>query len=92
MSLLLKTPRGNACFTSNDNVHQRQGAPSITCPHVESAAIRRRSVHEIMIQALERYVSREEKQEAIRQECIKAHDEYKLTGLHVADEEIDDGV
>lgn len=45
-----------------------------------------------MIQALERYVSQEEKQEAIRQECIKAHDEYKLTGLHVADEEIDDGV
>ncbi len=53
------------------------------------AAIRSRSVHEIMLQALEAFVSREEKREAIRQECIKAHEEYVLTGLHVTGEEVD---
>ena len=56
------------------------------------ASIRKRSVHEIMIKALETYVSHEEKREAIRQECIKAHDEYVLTGLHVTSEEIDNWV
>lgn len=53
------------------------------------AIIRSRSVHEIMLQALEIYVSREEKREAIRQECIKAHEEYLLTGQHVTGEEVD---
>ena len=53
------------------------------------ATVRKRSVHEVMIRAMETYVDREEKREAIRQECIKAHDEYMLTGLHVAGEEVD---
>jgi len=53
------------------------------------ATIRKRSVHEVMIQAMEAYVDREEKREAIRQECIKAHDEYLLTGLHVTGDEVD---
>ncbi len=53
------------------------------------AAVRKRSVHEVMIQAMEAYVDREEKRDAIRQECIKAHDEYVLTGLHVTGGEVD---
>ncbi|ACU90652.1 CopG family transcriptional regulator [Desulfomicrobium sp. ZS1] len=53
------------------------------------AMVRKRSVHEVMIRAMETYVDREEKREAIRQECIKAHDEYMLTGLHVTGEEVD---
>jgi predicted transcriptional regulator len=53
------------------------------------AAVRKRSVHEVMIQAMEAYVEREEKREAIRQECIKVHDEYVLTGLHVTGDEVD---
>lgn len=53
------------------------------------ATVRKRSVHEVMIRAMEAYVDREEKREAIRQECIKAHDEYMLTGLHATGEEID---
>lgn len=53
------------------------------------AAIRSRCVHEIMLQALEAFVSREKKREAIRQECVKAHEEYVLTGLHVTSEEVD---
>ncbi len=53
------------------------------------ATVRKRSVHEVMIRAIEAYVDREEKRETIRQECIKAHDEYLLTGLHVTGEEVD---
>jgi predicted transcriptional regulator len=56
------------------------------------AAARQRSVHELMIRAVETYVEREEKREAIRQECIQAHDDYLRTGLHLTDEEVDEWV
>lgn len=34
-------------------------------------------------------IEREEKREAIRQECIEAHGEYMRTGLHLTGEEVD---
>ena len=40
-----------------------------------------------MVQAIEHYVEREEKREALRQEARVAHEQYMLTGLHLTGEE-----
>lgn len=42
-----------------------------------------------MLQALETFVNREEKREAWRQEGIAAWEEYKRTGLHLTQEELE---
>ncbi len=42
-----------------------------------------------MIQAIQSFVEREEKREAVRQECIAAHEHYKSTGLHLTQEEVE---
>jgi len=34
-------------------------------------------------------IERDEKREALRQECIAAHEEYLRTGLHLTGEEVD---
>ena len=52
------------------------------------AAIRQRSTNSLVIQAVAAFVEREEKHEAIRQECIAAHEHYQQTGLHVSHAEV----
>ncbi|MBW4038459.1 MAG: ribbon-helix-helix protein, CopG family [Acidobacteria bacterium] len=54
------------------------------------AASQRRTSHWIMREAIENYVSREEKREQLRLETIASWEDYKRTGLHVTDEEMDD--
>jgi predicted transcriptional regulator len=53
------------------------------------AAARRRSPHWIMREAVEQYVSREEKREEFRQAALTAWNHYHSTGLHVTAEEAD---
>jgi len=50
---------------------------------------RQRTPHALMLQAIEVFVSREEKREAWRQEGIAAWEEYQRTGLHLTGEEVD---
>jgi predicted transcriptional regulator len=52
------------------------------------AAIRNRTPHALMLQAIEKYVTREEKREAWRQEGLAAWDEYQQTGLHLTNAEV----
>lgn len=52
------------------------------------AEARQRTPHSIMLQALETYVTREEKREAFRQEGIAAWEEYQRTGLHLTNDEV----
>ncbi len=47
------------------------------------ADCRDKSVHALMLQAIESFVKREEKREQLRQDAIKAHENYLQTGLHV---------
>jgi predicted transcriptional regulator len=53
------------------------------------AESRQRTPHALMLQAIENYVSREEKREAWRQEGIAAWEEYQRTGLHLTGDEAD---
>lgn len=52
------------------------------------ADLRKQSVHSVMRQALEAYVSREEKREAWRKEGMEAWEEYQKTGLHLNNGEV----
>ncbi len=54
------------------------------------AGVRNLSAHALMLQALESYVSREEKRESWRQEGIAAWEEYQRTGLHLKNSEVVD--
>jgi predicted transcriptional regulator len=53
------------------------------------AAARRRSPHWLMREAVEQYVSREERREQLRQDALAAWNHYQATGLHVAAGEAD---
>jgi predicted transcriptional regulator len=53
------------------------------------ASTRRRSAHWIMREAVEQYVSREEKREQFRQDALTAWNDYQATGLHATAEEAD---
>lgn len=53
------------------------------------AETRQRSVHALMLQAIESYVTREEQRESLRLEALAAHDAYMKTGLHITGEEMD---
>ena len=53
------------------------------------AAARRRSPHWLMREAVEQYVSREEKREQLRQDALAAWNHYQDTGLHVTAGEAD---
>lgn len=53
------------------------------------AVARNQSAHAVMLQAIESYIEREEKREALRQEARAAHEHYMLTGLHLTGEEVD---
>ncbi len=52
------------------------------------AAMRQRSTNALVVQAVAAFVEREEKREAIRQECIAAHEHYQQTGLHLTQAEV----
>jgi predicted transcriptional regulator len=52
------------------------------------AEVRRRSSHWIMREAIEQYVEREEKREALRADTLNAWDEFQATGLHVTADEV----
>lgn len=54
------------------------------------AETRRRTPHSLMLQAIESYVEREEKREALRQEAKAAHEHYVQTGLHLTNAEVID--
>jgi predicted transcriptional regulator len=51
------------------------------------AESRRRTSHWIMREAIDEYVSREEKREQFRQDTIAAWEDYQVTGLHITSEE-----
>jgi predicted transcriptional regulator len=51
------------------------------------AAVRRRSAHWLMREAIEEYVEREERREQFRQDALTAWANYQATGLHVTAEE-----
>lgn len=53
------------------------------------AEARRRTPHWIMREAIEQYVDREEKREALNRDTLKAWDEFQATGLHATAEEVD---
>jgi len=53
------------------------------------AQSRRRSAHWIMREAVEEYVTREEKREQFRQDALAAWNHYQTTGLHATAEEAD---
>jgi predicted transcriptional regulator len=53
------------------------------------AAARRRSAHWVMREAVEQYVSREEKREQLRQDALAAWNHFQATGLHTTAEEAD---
>lgn len=53
------------------------------------AAVRRRTPHWLMREAVEQYVSREEMREKLRQDALAAWNHYQTTGLHATGEEVD---
>lgn len=53
------------------------------------AEAQRRTPHWIMREAIAQYVDREEKREALRQDTIRAWDEFQATGLHATVDEVD---
>lgn len=53
------------------------------------AEARRRTSHWIMREAIAQYVEREEKREALKQDALRAWEEYQRTGLHLTLEEAD---
>ena len=53
------------------------------------AEARRRTSHWIMREAVAQYVEREEKRETLRQDTLKAWEEFQATGLHATAEEVD---
>jgi predicted transcriptional regulator len=53
------------------------------------ATARRRTAHWLMREAIEQYVVREERHEALRQAALTAWADYQATGLHVTAEEAD---
>jgi predicted transcriptional regulator len=53
------------------------------------ASARRRSAHWVMREAVEQFVTREEKREQLRQDALAAWTHYQATGLHATAEEAD---
>lgn len=53
------------------------------------ADARNQSAHAVMLLAIENYVDKEEKREALRQEARAAHEHFMLTGLHLTGKEAD---
>ena len=56
------------------------------------AEVRQRSVHWLMKEAVEKYLSEQEEELALRQECDESYREYVETGLHLSEKEVLDWV
>jgi predicted transcriptional regulator len=54
------------------------------------ADAQRRTSHWIMREAIDEYVSREEKRQSFRQDAQAAWEDYQRTGLHLTNEEVGD--
>jgi len=53
------------------------------------ADARHRSAHWLMREAIEQYVKREERREALRQDALSAWEDYQTTGLHATADEVE---
>ena len=53
------------------------------------AAVRDRSAHWLMREAIAQYMDREEQRESFRQDALRAWEDYQADGLHVTAEEAD---
>jgi predicted transcriptional regulator len=53
------------------------------------ADVRHRSAHWLMREAITQYVAREERRETLRQDTLKAWEQYRSNGLHVTADEAD---
>lgn len=53
------------------------------------AALKQRSAHWVMREAIQAYVDREEKREALKQDALRAWKTYQENGLHLTEEEAD---
>ncbi|MBL8576727.1 MAG: CopG family ribbon-helix-helix protein [Mesorhizobium sp.] len=53
------------------------------------AEARRRSAHWIMREAIAQYVEREEQRETLRQDTLRAWEEFQASGLHATADEVD---
>lgn len=62
--------------------------PALHARVTNLAEIRKRTAHTLMLQAIENFVDREEKREALRQEAKAAHEHYMQTGLHLTNDEV----
>ncbi|MCR5813568.1 MAG: CopG family transcriptional regulator [Desulfovibrio sp.] len=69
----------NASITLSNDLHAQLA---------KLAELRQRSVHSLLLQTLESYVTRELKREAWRQEGLAAWEEYQRTGLHLTNDEV----
>jgi len=56
------------------------------------AEARRRTSHWIMREAIDEYVSREEKRQSFHQDAQAAWEDYQRTGLHLTHEEVGDWI
>ena len=54
------------------------------------AASRHRQPARLLKEAVEQYVEREEKRESFRQDTLRAWEEYRLTGMHLTGEEVEE--
>ena len=62
--------------------------PTLHARVASLAEARQRTPHALMVQAIESFVSHEEKREALRQEAKAAHEHYVQTGLHLTNAEV----
>ena len=53
------------------------------------AAVRDRSAHWLMREAIAQYVEREEQRESFRQDALRAWEDYQVDGLHVTAQDAD---
>ncbi len=53
---------------------------------------RGQSPHAVMLRAIESFVAREEKREALRQAAIEAWEEFQMTGLHATSDEVSEWI
>jgi len=54
------------------------------------ASAQRRTAHWVMREAIEQYVERQEKREQFLRDGLAAWEDYRATGLHLTEEEVDD--
>ena len=75
-------------MTSRSTVHLKL-EPQLELRLQRLATAHQRSADALMHEAVEQYVSREERREQFRNDALAAWKHYEATGLHVTDEEAD---